>query len=34
MNEGHVVCELENKNLTQEEIMGYILRDCGNQKEA
>lgn len=29
MNEGHIVCELENKNLTQEQIMGYILRDCG-----
>ena len=27
MNEGHVVTELKNENLTQEEIMGYILRD-------
>ena len=27
MNEGHIVAELENKGVTQEMIMGYIMED-------
>ena len=34
MNDGHLLAEVNASDATQESIMGYIIRDTGDNKES